>query len=100
MNRKMWWLAILPIYGTVIMVFLLFIKVFRRELEMKKFMVCLFSSGLLGFLSILIAVLLFKFLNFLFIGNNFLNNYGLALGFLLGGYLMNFFVFTMIIKKM
>ena len=54
MNKKMNYLAIIPIYGAVILLFWLFIKMARGEIDKKRFHAYFISSALVGFLSILI----------------------------------------------
>ena len=100
MDKKMNYLAAIPIYGSVILMFWLFIKTIRREIDMKQLSAYLASSALVGFLSILISVLFFKFVGSIFVNITFINDYGLILGFVLGGYLMNLFTFTMVNKKL
>lgn len=100
MNKKMNYLAIIPIYGSIILIFWLFIKMIKREIDMKQLSAYLASTAIVGFLSILVSVLFFKFIGSIFAGITFINNYGLILGFVLGGYLMNLFTFVMINKKL
>lgn len=99
MNKKANYLAVVPVFGSVILLFWLFIKTIRREIDVKEFAACFASGGIIGFASILISVLLFKFVNTL-LESSFLDSYGLALGFVLGGYFMNLFTFTMVNKKL
>ena len=99
MTKKVNYLAAAPIYGSVILLFLLFIKTIKQEIDVKEFVACFVSSGFMGFLSILVSVLLFKFINMLLITSMFINDYGLLLGFVLGGYFMNLFTFTMVNKR-
>lgn len=100
MNKNVNYLAAIPIYGSVILMFLLFIKTIKREVDMREFAACLVSCGVVGFLSILISVLLFKFIKTLLVTSSFVNDYGLFLGFVLGGYFMNLFTFAMINKRL
>ena len=99
MNKKMNYLAIIPIYGTIILLFWLFTKMIKEEINRKKFYVYFVSSALFGFLSILIVILFLNFINSLTDIVNFINSYGLIFAFLVGGYLMNLFAFTLINKK-
>lgn len=100
MDKKMNWLAAIPIYGSVIIMLWLFIKTIKKEINMKQLSAYLASSALVGFLSILVSVLLFKFVGAIFLNSPFFNDYGLILGFVLGGYLTNLFTFAMINKKL
>lgn len=99
MNKKINYLAIVPIFGTVILLLWLFIKMIREEINKKKFHAYFISSALFGFLSILVAILLLNFINSLIDISSFINNYGILIAFIVGGYLMNLFTFTLINKK-
>lgn len=99
MNKKLNYLAIVPIYGTVVLLVWLFIKMAKQEINKKKFYVYFIGSALFGFLSILVVVLLLNFINSLTDISNFINSYGLIVAFVVGGYLMNLFTFTLINKK-
>ena len=99
MNKKINYLAIIPIFGTVILLLWLFIKTTREEINKKKFHAYFISSALLGFLSILVAILLLNFINSLTDITSFINSYGIFIAFIVGGYLMNLFTFTLINKK-
>ena len=99
MNKKMNYLAIIPIFGTIILLFWLFIKMVKQEINKKKFHAYFISSALFGFLSILIAILLLNFINSLTDITSFINSYGIFVAFIIGGYLMNLFTFTLINKK-
>ena len=99
MNKKINYLTIIPIFGTVILLLWLFIKMTREEINKKKFHAYFISSALFGFLSILVAILLLIFINSLIDISSFINNYGILVAFIVGGYLMNLFTFTLINKK-
>lgn len=99
MNKKLNYLAVVPIYGTVVLLVWLFIKMAKQEINKKKFYAYFISSALFGFLSILVVVLLLNFINSLVDISNFINGYGLIVAFVVGGYLMNLFTFTLINKK-
>lgn len=99
MNKKMNYLAIIPIYGAVILLFWLFIKMARGEIDKKRFHAYFISSALVGFLSILISILFLNFINSLIDITNFINSYGILIASIAGGYLMNFFTFVLINKK-
>lgn len=99
MNKKMNYLAALPIYGAIILLFWLFIKMVRGEIIKKKFHVYFISSVFFGFLSVLIIILFLNFINSIIDISIFINNYGMAFAFIVGGYLMNLFTFTLINKK-
>lgn len=99
MNKKINYLAIIPIFGTVILLLWLFIKMIREEINKKKFHAYFISSALFGFLSILVAILLLNFINSLIDISSFIESYGILIAFIVGGYLMNLFTFTLINKK-
>lgn len=99
MNKKINYLAIIPIFGTVILFLWLFIKMAKQKINKKKFNAYFISSALFGFLSILITILLLNFINSLVDISNFINSYGILVAFIVGGYLMNLFTFTLINKK-
>lgn len=99
MNKKINYLAIIPIFGTIILLFWLFIKMAKQEINKKKFRAYFISSALFGFLSILITILFLNFINSLVDISNFINSYGILVAFIVGGYLMNLFTFTLINKN-
>lgn len=99
MNKKMNYLAFIPVFGAVVLLFWLFIKVARGEINKKKFNAYFFSSGLFGFLSVLISVLFLNFIYSLIGIRNFIENYGLLIAYIVGGYSMNLFTFALINKK-
>lgn len=99
MNKKMNYLAIIPIFGTIILLFWLFIKMVKQEINKNKFHAYFISSALFGFLSILVTILFLNFINSLTDITNFINSYGIFVAFIIGGYLMNLFTFTLINKK-
>ena len=57
MNKKINLLIIIPIYGTIILMIWLFIKMIKEEINKKIFYAIFISSVLFGFLSILITIL-------------------------------------------
>ena len=63
MNKKINCLAIIPIFGTVILFFWLFIKMTKQKINKNKFNAYFISSALFGFLSILITILFLNFIN-------------------------------------
>ena len=99
MNKKINYLDIIPIFGTVILFFWLFIKMTKQKINKNKFNAYFISSALFGFLSILITILFLNFINSLVDISNFINSYGILVAFIVGGYLMNLFTFTLINKK-
>mgnify|MGYP003400466998 CR=1 FL=1 len=63
MNKKINYLSILPIYGTAILLFLMYIQMVKKQINKKWFSAFFISCGLFGFLSILGLILLMNFLN-------------------------------------
>ena len=98
MNKKINYLAIIPVFGTVILLFWLFIKMSKHEINKKKFHAYFISCALFGFLSILITILFLNFINSLVDITDFINSYGIFIAFLVGGYLMNLFTFFLFNK--
>lgn len=99
MNKKMNYLAIIPIWGSISLLFWLFLKMVKQEVNKVRFHAYFISSALIGFVSILIIVLFLNFINSLVDITGFINNYGIWLAFILGGYMMNLFTFTLVNKK-
>ncbi len=99
MNKKMNFLAVLPLYGAIILLFWLYIKAIKKQINKKKFHVYFICSGIIGFLSILIIILFLSLINSLVNINDFINGYGLLVAFILGGYIFNLYTFTLINKK-
>ena len=99
MNKKTNYLAIIPIFGSVILFLWLYIKLLKHEINTKKFLTCFISSVLLGFLSIVVVMLFLYFINYLFDIKIFIENYGMIVAFVIGGYLLNLFSFVSINKN-
>lgn len=98
-NKKINVLAMFPIFGSVILIILLYIKMVKKEIDRKKFFAFLFCTGLFGFVSILLITLLLKFVNSIIDISSFINNTGLIISFVVGGYFMNLYSFSFINKK-
>ena len=99
MNKKTNYLAIIPIFGRVLLFLWLYIKLLNHELNTQKFLACFISSALLGFLSIVVVMLFLYFINYLFDIKIFIENYGMIVAFVIGGYLLNLFSFVSINKN-
>lgn len=99
MDKKTNYLAIIPIFGSVILFLWLYIKLLKHEINTKKFLACFISSALLGFLSIVVVMLFLYFINYLFDIKIFIENYGMIVAFVIGGYLLNLFSFVSINKN-
>ena len=99
MNKKINLLIIIPIFGTIILLIWLFVKMIKEEINKKIFYAVFISGALFGFLSILVIILFLKFINSLINITYFIDNYGMLISFIIGGYLMNLFTFILINKK-
>lgn len=99
MNKKLNYLAIIPVWGSVVLFLYLFIKMVKKEVNPKKFHAYFISSALFGFFSILIVVLGMNFIHSFVDISDFVSNYGLATAFIIGGYILNSFVFILINRK-
>lgn len=93
MNKKINYLSILPIYGTAILLFLMFIQMVKKQINKKWFCAFFISCGLFGFLSILILILFMNFLNSISDISNFISSYGMLVVFIAAGYLLNLYSF-------
>ena len=62
MNNKIYYLAIIPLYGTVIVLLFLFIKTIKDEIDKKKFISLFIRCSLFASLYIIFSMLLFAFL--------------------------------------
>lgn len=99
MNKKINLLIIILIYGTIILMIWLFIRMIKEEINKKIFYAIFISSALFGFLSILITILFLNIINSLTNITYFIDNYGMLFSFIIGGYLMNLFTFILINRK-
>lgn len=99
MNKKINLLIIIPIYGTIILMIWLFVKMIKEEINKKIFYAIFISNVLFGFLSILITILFLNIINSLTNITYFIDNYGMLFSFIMGGYLMNLFTFILINRK-
>lgn len=93
MNKKINYLSILPIYGTAILLFLMFIQMVKKQINKKWFSAFFISCSLFGFLSILILILFMNFLNSISDISNFISSYGMLVVFIAAGYLLNLYSF-------
>lgn len=97
MDRKLNYLKYVPLYGTVIILFVLFIKAVKKEFNYNKFMKMFWKIGLIsgGISSALIFLLI--------VINNFIIRIPIPIIFLLiivlGGYIINFYAFKTIKKN-
>lgn len=99
MNKKLNLLAILPIYGTAIILIYLYIKCIKKQIDKKKFTTYFWACGIVGVLCIggIFAILLIihSVVNI----STFIYGGGIFLPFIVGGYLMNVFTFVNLNKR-
>ncbi len=99
MNKDMNYLAVIPLYGAVILMAWLFIKGMRHEVHFKKAVKYFFLCGLIGVASMVVVALLALLVNSLVTEPNFFVKYFRLFILLIGGYIMNIFSFLLINKK-
>ena len=91
MDKKLKYLKYVPLYGAIIMMFALFIKATKKELNYYKFMKMFWNIGLIS------AAIVFSLIFLLIVINNFIVSIPIPIIFLLiivlGGYLVNFYAF-------
>lgn len=92
-------LAIIPVFGSVILLFWLFTKMIKQKINKKKFNAYFISCTLVGFFSVSICILFLYFINFLKDITDFINDYGFFVAYIIGGYLLNLYTFILINKK-
>lgn len=99
MNKKMNILAVLPLYGSIIVLFWLFIKSIKKDINKKKFNLYFYSCGIMGGITILLLMLFVLFLNYQFNFSKEHFSIAIVVGLILGGYLMNLYTFLLLNKK-
>ena len=102
MKNKINYLALIPIWGTVILFFWLFLKTVKQEVERKTFRLCFILSGFVGFLTIqgtILLVLVVCRLNDIAVTYT-VHGYANLIAYIVGGYLLNLFSFILVNKKM
>ncbi len=98
MNKKLNHLAVIPLYGSIIMLFWVFVKAIKHEINIKRFYKFFIACGLFGGSAILILMLFLLFISALVDIKNYIG-YGVLTVVILGGYLMNLFTFTLLNKR-
>jgi len=97
--RKINFFALFPIYGTVMLcIYSYYFCFIKKKLIKKKFYLFSFTSGLVGFLFILVSVLFIKFMKSS-LDSDYLNEVGLFVAFVLGGVFMNIYSFITFNKE-
>lgn len=99
MSKKMNYVAIIPFVGSLVLLFWLFIKTAKAEVNIKQVYVYFFISAGIGSLLFCVPLLLLFLINIAVSAINLLNIYGILVSLIIGGYLMNLFVFIFINKK-
>ena len=102
MKNKINYLALIPIWGTIILFFWLFLKTAKQEVERKAFRLCFILSGFVGFLTIqgtILLVLVVCRLTDIEVTDT-VYGYANLIAYIVGGYLLNLFSFILVNKKM
>lgn len=99
MSKKMNFLAVLPLYGSIIVLFWLFIKSIKKEINKKRFNLYFYSCGLMGGITIMLLVLFVLFLNYQFNFSDERLIIAIVIAIILGGCLMNLYTFLLLNKK-
>ena len=97
-NKKINYLAVIPLWGSIIILVWLFIKSIQKKSNPKVFLRFLFGCGMIGFLSILSIALLLNLINRMVDISAFMHTYGFIISVVIGGYLLNLFTFLKISK--
>lgn len=98
MNNKLKYLAVMPLYGSIIILVGMFIKAMKHEINIKRFYKFFIACGLFGGSAILILMLFLLFISTLVDIQNYIG-YGVLTIVIIGGYLMNIFTFTLLNKR-
>ena len=93
MSKKLNHLAALPLYGTIILLIFLYVKMIKGEINKEKFCKFFWTYGLLGALAFFACMLSLAFVSALVDIRNYIV-YGILFVIIVGGYLFNLLVFT------
>ena len=100
MNKEMNWLAVIPVWGTIILYVWLFTKSLKREINPKKLVLYFFLSGFVGIVSTLLCVISIVYLSTLTDMSNLISTFGSTfLQFIMSivtGYIVNIFTLSLI----
>jgi len=96
MSKKMNYFIIIPIFGTIIILFTLYVQALKRKVRIKTLAKLWFAIGFFGGFAIFISILLLKIISLIISIESFVETYGMLFAFILGGYLMNIFTIKMI----
>ena len=98
MNKKLNYLSIIPLYGTIILLIYLYILSIKGDISKKKFAKSFFVCGIISALCwflVLLIVTLFSKENIEYVYNSNL----IIIVFIIAGYLINLFTFYYLNKK-
>lgn len=98
MNKKLKYLAAIPLYGTCILLIYMFVLCLKEEISKKRFFktffICAIVSAICWYMVMMIVYIISKkIINFNF------NKLGLIITMIIGGYMMNTFTFIYVDKK-
>lgn len=98
MNKKLKYLAAIPLYGTCILLIYMFVLCLKEEISKKRFFkvffICAIVSAICWYMVMMIVYIISKkIINFDF------NKIGLIITMIIGGYMMNTFTFIYVDKK-
>ena len=100
MEKKINFLAILPLWGPIIILLWLFTKMVNEYMPARKFNILFIGTGFLAAFSMIIAVALMKLYTLFFGMKEFVANNANILLFFIAGYLFNVLFFIILNKKM
>lgn len=96
MSKKLNFLAVLPLYGSIILLLWLFIKLIKKEINEKKFTLYFYSCGFAGAIVIALPMLFLKY-QFNFSADQI--GIAIIIVLIVGGYLWNLYTFILFNKK-
>ena len=103
MNKKMNWLAVIPVWGTIILYVWLFTKSRKQEINPKKLVRYFYLSGFVGMVSTLLCVISIVYLSTLTDMSNLISTFGSTflplITAIVTGYIVNIFTFILINVK-
>lgn len=99
MNSRNKYLMIIPLYGAIIILLILYIRTLLGKINKKLFFKLLFLCGIFGGISIYFSNLFLKIISVIFSIEIFMNSYRVLFAMILGGYLMNFYTYKVVNKN-
>lgn len=97
--KKMNYFAIIPLYGSILILFWLFIGVIKKKINRRRYSFCFYICGLSGGITIIVLVLLGELLNYRFNFSESERFITQIVALIIGGYLMNLYTFILLNKK-